>query len=322
MKHRVHRSIIALILVIGLGIMQLPHPVQAAASDQMPQQASIINNGDFETGNLSGWSLFTTSNGVAFTNVVPFDTSGDGNATYSARFGVGQLTYQGDDYPEGGGIYQNVYLVNGDLNITADISSNNPYNNCNLFGGEFQLIVDGIVVDNHNFDLICNYETKRSTLNADISIDTIGLHEIRFAVVRPATLSGVVDYLDNIVLSGSATLTSLDVSIDIKPGSDTNPINPNSSGRIPIAILSTPDFSAPSMVDISSLTFGPSGSEASLAFCNGDGEDVNGDGLLDLVCHFYTQVTGFQVGDLEGILKGETIDNTPLEGHDVVNILP
>ncbi|HSM72312.1 MAG TPA: hypothetical protein VK851_12280, partial [Anaerolineales bacterium] len=108
---------------------------------------------------------------------------------------------------------------------------------------------------------------------------------------------------------------------DIKPGSDTNPINPNSRGKIPVAILSTADFDAPAMVDASSLTVGPTGDESSLAFCNDGPEDVNGDGLLDLVCHFHTQGTGFQVGDLEGILKGMTIEGIPLDGQDKVKIL-
>jgi hypothetical protein len=110
-----------------------------------------------------------------------------------------------------------------------------------------------------------------------------------------------------------------DVDIDIKPGSETNPINTRSKGKIPVAILSTVDFAAPSMVDTISLTFGKTGDEVSLALCNN--EDINADGLADLMCHFYTQFTGFQVGDTEGILKGQTIDGIPIEGFDSVNIL-
>ena len=75
-------------------------------------------------------------------------------------------------------------------------------------------------------------------------------------------------------------------------------------------------------VDQKSLTFGSTGDEASLAFCNPKGEDVNGDGLKDLVCHFYTQKTGFQCGDTEGILKGQTLDSTLFEGRDSVRIVP
>jgi len=112
----------------------------------------------------------------------------------------------------------------------------------------------------------------------------------------------------------------MEVAIDIKPGSATNPINTRSAGKIPVAILSTATFNAPAMVDKTSLTFGRTGDETSLAFCNKGASDVNFDGLPDLVCHFYTQRTGFQTGDLVGVLKGQATAGTPLQGSDTVKI--
>ena len=61
--------------------------------------------------------------------------------------------------------------------------------------------------------------------------------------------------------------------------------------------------------------------DESLAFCTKSAEDVNGDGLLDLVCHFYIQLTGFQAGDTEGILKGKTVGGLLIEGRDSVRIV-
>jgi hypothetical protein len=55
--------------------------------------------------------------------------------------------------------------------------------------------------------------------------------------------------------------------------------------------------------------------------CNKRGEDVNGDGLRDLVCHFKTKLTGFQIGDTEGFLKGQTLEGVSIEGRDSVRIL-
>jgi len=134
---------------------------------------------------------------------------------------------------------------------------------------------------------------------------------------------------ENVVFDPSVRISSLivhvygtvitDVPIDIKPGSETNPINTKSKGIIPVAILSTPNFDAPTVVDTTSLTFGQTGDETSLAFCNS--EDINEDGLTDLVCHFYIQTTAFQVGDTEGILKGQTINSVPIEGSDYVKVL-
>jgi hypothetical protein len=110
--------------------------------------------------------------------------------------------------------------------------------------------------------------------------------------------------------------------IDIKPGSYPNSINPPSEGKIPVTILSSMDFDAPTEVDTESLTFGPTGDEESLAFCSPSFEDVNDDGYDDIVCHFYTQMTGFECGDEEGILKGQTVDEIPVEGSDSVRIVP
>jgi hypothetical protein len=119
----------------------------------------------------------------------------------------------------------------------------------------------------------------------------------------------------------SAVITKVSC-IDIKPGSDPNSINPRSKGKIPVAILSTMYFDAPVEVDTESLTFGPTGDEDSLAFCNSSPEDVNDDGRDDLVCHFYTQETGFECGDGEGILRGQTMDEVSIEEIDFVRIVP
>ena len=111
------------------------------------------------------------------------------------------------------------------------------------------------------------------------------------------------------------------VSLDIRPGRDHNIIYPRSRRKIPLAILSTMDFYAPAEVDTESLTFGPVGDEESLAFCNPSPEDVNDDGYDDLVCYFYTRNAGFQCGDEQGILRGYTVDEIPIEGSDSVRIV-
>src|SRR5258706_3225361 len=115
---------------------------------------------------------------------------------------------------------------------------------------------------------------------------------------------------------------AIQVTIDIKPGSQSNPINPKSTGTTPVAILSTKDFNAPLKINKASLTFGRTGAEVSLSSCDKKGQDVNGDGLLDLICHFKTKLTGFQVGDIMGILKGQTLDGVSIEGRDSVKIVP
>lgn len=120
-----------------------------------------------------------------------------------------------------------------------------------------------------------------------------------------------------------------EVTIDIKPGSFPNSINPDQNGTTPVAILSSEDFDAPALVDPASLTFGHTGDEDSLAYRGKKNpqpqvgyEDVNGDGLIDVVAHFVTNLCGFVKGDVLGHLKGETFDGLDIFGSDSVRIVP
>lgn len=121
---------------------------------------------------------------------------------------------------------------------------------------------------------------------------------------------------------GQLITLAMHVEIDIKPGGEVNSINPKSRGKIPVAILSKPGFDAPAEVDQETLRFGRTGNERSLAFCNKGGQDVNGDGLADLMCHFHTQDAAFGSGVNEGVLKGETLSGAPFTASDSVRIVP
>jgi uncharacterized membrane protein len=117
------------------------------------------------------------------------------------------------------------------------------------------------------------------------------------------------------------TPAQIPVDINIRPWSRRNPINYKGHGILPVAILSTEDFDAPTQVDRNSLTFGTTGNEKSLAFCNPKPKNVSRDSSRDdLVCHFYVEVAGFKCGDTEGIIKGKTLSGVPIEGEDMVRI--
>jgi hypothetical protein len=124
-----------------------------------------------------------------------------------------------------------------------------------------------------------------------------------------------------LLVSGVTPLVQ-QINIEIKPGSQNlAPINPRSRGNIPVALLSSSEFDALT-VDRTSLTFGAAGSEPSLTRCGKEGEDVNGDGRADLVCHFENQAAGFEKGDLEGILRGRTLQGRAFEGRGLLKVVP
>ncbi|MEO6666272.1 MAG: hypothetical protein ABIO65_05800 [Nitrospiria bacterium] len=124
-----------------------------------------------------------------------------------------------------------------------------------------------------------------------------------------------------LVISGVSSPV-LHINIDIKPGHDSSiaPINPKSKGKIPVALLGSADFNVRN-VNVASLTFGHTGDEASLSKCPGR-EDVNDDGVLDLVCHFENQLAVFAFTDEEGILKGTLDDGRVFEGRGWLKVVP
>lgn len=76
------------------------------------------------------------------------------------------------------------------------------------------------------------------------------------------------------------------LQIIVKPGFIPHTIDPQSKGTVPVAILSSPIFNALTDPIISTITFGFTGTERSIESCNTkSGQDVNGDGRLDLICN-------------------------------------
>jgi hypothetical protein len=120
--------------------------------------------------------------------------------------------------------------------------------------------------------------------------------------------------------TGTITLAPPAAELDIRPGSDTNPINPKSEGVVRVAILGSECFDVAD-VDVTTLAFGPSGA-APVDSEGGHQQDVNGDGFTDLVSHYRTQDTGIAFGDTEACVTGETFDGTPWGLCDFVNTMP
>jgi len=158
-----------------------------------------------------------------------------------------------------------------------------------------------------NFQLV-NDPTSISKIR--LALEDASLDRNRFT--RLSALEGLVK-LFNVPISGQFAL----IKIAIKPGSTPAPINPTSQGVIPVAALSSPSFDARTLVE-SSVKFGP-GLVGGLK--TGSVEDVNGDGLPDLVLHFPTQAAGFICTDTAAILVGKTTVGQSVVGADSVRIL-
>lgn len=160
------------------------------------------------------------------------------------------------------------------------------------------------------------------TFEADIS------QSVNLAVVAPFLnntnsriyfgTASAVDVFDDLEIS-----VIMEVLIDIKPGSFPNSISLGSAGLIPVAILSSPTFDA-TEVNPSSVTL--AGAKVKLIgkgdkySCNA--EDVNGDNLLDLVCHVMTAQFLIESGDSVAVLEAETFSGQAIRGQDSIQIVP
>ena len=115
---------------------------------------------------------------------------------------------------------------------------------------------------------------------------------------------------------------ALGAFIDIKPGSDINPVNLKSRGVLPVAIYGSEEFDV-SQIDMDSLALegvgprvkGASGRVGSLV-------DINGDSILDLMLHFDMDELTIDP-DAEALtLTGLLLDGSEFEGADNIRIVP
>lgn len=166
-----------------------------------PAGAVDLINGDFATGDLTGWTVFPNPdtggiNGPGLPDVVPFDTTGSG-ASNSARFQVGSGS---------GGITQDVELFGGLLNLSVDVAAENPATDPNGEGGIFELLLNGAVVDSFASGLIFGGAIERDTLTFSVSVGA-GSNSIGLRITRPFInfADSPLQYATNFAISGPAT---------------------------------------------------------------------------------------------------------------------
>jgi hypothetical protein len=138
--------------------------------------------------------------------------------------------------------------------------------------------------------------------------------------ITASVTDGTVTYEETFVISvvddpGAA-------SIDVVPGSADNVL----SKKFDVAFLSSIEFDAATRIDISSLTAGKTGFEDSIVRHKKTGtikfrlEDVNGDGLLDLIVTVETKKTDLVSGDTDFRIRGLTTNGGLFELNETVTV--
>ncbi len=137
------------------------------------------------------------------------------------------------------------------------------------------------------------------------------------------TCPGQGDFFD-IALNSSTTgpVIFIPVNIAIKPmAAPPVLINPRENGATPVAILGSTSYDI-GQIDVSSLELSTGntavGAGAAPIKDQQHFEDVNGDGVPDLVVQFPSQQIGARCNDSSLFLTGSMKDGTPIQGTEAI----
>ena len=194
-----------LVTVLSLVLFIVP-PARA----DLATTNSLLSNGNFATGDLTGWTLFTNNNGSLGTlpglpGVMSFDTNGNGVSNGAAVFQVGEAAWLGAHQRAGGGLRQSFLSPSGQLSIHLDIAVQSGLY-ANDVAGIFSVFVDNILVDTFNFENVTPdippYTTQHSQLSGSTFVNE-GLHDLIILIERPVLTSNAtpLQYVDNIVVA-------------------------------------------------------------------------------------------------------------------------
>lgn len=113
------------------------------------------------------------------------------------------------------------------------------------------------------------------------------------------------------------SLDALTVALDVKPDDYPNCINPKGKGVVPMAILGSSQLDA-AQIDLQSLQIGDIDPEHTAY------EDVNNDGISDVILHFATgelAQAGLLIDNAQVAISGRLFDGKTIQGFDVVHLI-
>ena len=175
-----------------------------------PVSAEVLTTTNFESGGLSGWTTFSTSNGTlggeGFPSVAVCDYAGMVSPSRCLQVQVGQLHFGSvHDVQQGGGIARTTMTGAGILQLSArvGVTFDSPNKKRNLSGGLFEWVVDEQVVADLDVGPIEEGAAVQHQLTGNVPV-TAGRHTIRLRMTRPfqsgTGQSAPVQFVDDVLV--------------------------------------------------------------------------------------------------------------------------
>ena len=175
-----------------------------------PVSAQVLITTDFESGTLSDWTVFSTSNGTlgskGFPTVALCDLGNPGSPSYCLQVQVGQLHFApAHDVQQGGGISLTTMTNAGLIQLSARVGAtyHSPDYKRNLNGGLFEWIVDDHVIADLNVGPMEDGGTVQHQFIGKAPV-AAGRHAIQLRVTRPfqsgAGKPAPVQFVDDVMV--------------------------------------------------------------------------------------------------------------------------
>ncbi|HSF08837.1 MAG TPA: hypothetical protein VLA60_05450 [Nitrospirales bacterium] len=175
-----------------------------------PVSAEVLRATDFESGTLSDWTVFSTSNGTlggkGFPTVAQCDLGNRGSVSHCLQVQVGQLHFApAHEVQQGGGINLTTMTNAGLIQLSARVGAtyHSPDYKRNLNGGLFEWVVDDQVIADLDVGPIEDGGTVQHHFIGKVPV-AAGRHTIQLRVTRPfqsgAGKPSPVQFIDDVLV--------------------------------------------------------------------------------------------------------------------------
>jgi hypothetical protein len=152
---------------------------------------NLIQNGSFQTNDFTDWTIGTTSNG-AWGQGYPVVTGWPFGGMNAAKGEVGEINLDGTF--QGGTLSQSFISGAGAATLSFNWAAMGDGIHTNADGGDFVLILDGIMLANFDVGTIGPNDLFNGTVSANTTL-TAGTHTLQIDVLRPfISLAGNTPY--------------------------------------------------------------------------------------------------------------------------------